>query len=77
MEIISNIHHACTLGSNHALFQLLRLIPSLLGMDDMVLGTRISPDMIHVENIESKNGDWRFCGNFPNIGIPKADESVQ
>jgi len=57
MEIISNIHHACTLGSNHALFQLLRLIPSLLGMDDMVLGTRISPDMIHVENIESKNGD--------------------
>jgi len=28
------------------------------GMDDMVLGTRISPDMIHVENIESTK--WRF-----------------
>jgi len=61
------------LGEQPCPLQLLRLIPSLLGMDDMVLGTRISPDMIHVENIESKNGD--FVATFQIFGIPKADES--
>jgi len=38
-------------------------------MDDMVLGTRISPDMIHVENIESKNGD--FVATFQILAFQK------
>jgi hypothetical protein len=43
-ETISDIRHACTLTSDQALFQHLRLFPSfspLPGTDEMVLGTRI------------------------------------
>jgi len=66
------MRYACTLRSDQALFQRLRLFHSfspLPGTDEMVLGTRISPDTVDVENIESENGD--FVANFKILAFQK------
>lgn len=70
---ILDIRHACLLMSDQALFQWFKLCPSfspLSGTDEMILGTRISPDTIDVEYVgENSKGD--FVMNFKILAFQK------
>ncbi|KIM71381.1 hypothetical protein PILCRDRAFT_17120 [Piloderma croceum F 1598] len=67
------IRHACLLMSDQALFQWFKLCPSyspLSGTDEMILGTRISPDTINVGYV-GENSKGGFVMNFKILAFQK------